>query len=258
VIVNADDFGLDEAVNRGIVLAFEQGLVSSTTLLANHSGFEHAVELAHAHGLAHHVGVHLNLTTGAPLTEPIKSSRRFCDADGAFWSWSADSHAWRVVGHEREALTWELRAQVERVRAAGLPVTHVDSHHHVHNKWGVGDCVIAVATQLGVPRIRIARNCGRGISLASRVYKKAFNRRLSRGGFAGTRWFGEVDDWIYLRERLPDRAAIDDFELMTHPTLNDRGVLVDAYSGGRELATLLEPVDGLRSAISHAGARYGA
>lgn len=256
MIVNADDFGLDESVNRGIVLAFERGLVSSTTMLANQSGFEHAVELAHAHRLARHVGVHLNLTTGAPLTEPIKFVRRFCDADGAFWSWIADSHVWRVAGPERDALIRELRAQVERVRAAGLPVTHVDSHHHVHNDWGVGGCVVAVARQLGVSRIRIARNCGRGISLASRVYKSAFNRRLSRGGFAGTRWFGDVDDWIYVRERRPDRAAIDDFELMTHPTLDERGVVVDAYSGGRELAALLEPVDELHSAVSHAGARY--
>jgi hypothetical protein len=256
VIVNADDFGLDEMVNRGIVLAFERGLVSSTTLLANHAGFEHAVELARAHGLEHHVGVHLNLTTGAPLTEPIRSIQRFCDAGGSFRGWLADSHVWRAAGRERDALIQELHAQVERVRAAGLPVTHVDSHHHVHNEWGIGSCFVAVARQLRIPRVRIARNCGRGIGLASRAYKKAFNRRLSRFDLAQTRWFGDVNDWLYLRERRSDRTTIHDFELMTHPALDERGVLVDAYSEGRELAALLEPVDVLHTAVSYTGTRY--
>lgn len=255
MIVNADDFGLDEAVNQGIVLAFQRGLVSSTTLMANQPGFDHAVELAHAHGLEHHIGVHLNLTTGRPRTAPIASVRRFCDADGSFRVWRADSRAWRLVGSERRALVQELRAQVERVRAARLPVTHLDSHHHVHNEWGVGGCVLAVARQLGVPRVRMARNCGRGIPLTSRAYKDLFNRRLRRRGVAGSRWFGDVDDWVHLRERHHG-ARIDDFELMTHPALDERGMLVDVYGGGRDLAALLEPVDGLHAAVSHSGARY--
>lgn len=255
MIVNADDFGLDEAVNRGIVLAFQRGLVSSTTLMANQPGFDHAVELAHAHGLERHVGVHLNLTTGRPLTEPIRSVKRFCDADGSFHAWRASSRAWWLRASERRALVQELRAQVERVRAARLPVTHVDSHHHVHNEWGVGGCVVAVARQLRVPRIRIARNCGPGVGRASRLYKSVFNRRLRRHGLAGSRWFGDVDDWVYLRERQHE-ATIDDFELMTHPALDERGVLVDVYGEGRDLAALLEPVEGLHAAVSYSGARY--
>lgn len=256
VIVNADDFGYDDAANRGVVEAFERGLASSTTLMANQPGFDEAVELAHERGLGSHLGVHLVLTKGVPLTDPIRRVARFCDADGSFRSWRADTHFWHVTRPERDALLRELTAQVERVRSAGLPVTHLDSHHHAHNEWAIAGCTVAVARALGVPRVRVARNCGPAIGRASSLYKATLNRRLRRHGLAGTRWFGEAADWLHLQAAGADHASLDDFELMTHPALDARGWLVDAYAGDQELAVLLAPVTGVRSAVSHAGARY--
>lgn len=257
VIVNADDFGLDERVNRGIVLAFERGLVSSTTVMANQLGFDEAVELAHERRLEDHVGVHLVLTQGEPLTEPIRRLERFCDPGGSFRVWPSEGRAWHLSAVERDAVLAELRAQVLRVRGAGLPVTHLDSHHHVHNVWAVGGCVIAVARAEGVPRVRIARNCGSGIGFASGLYKRLFNRRVARNGLAATMWFGEVEHWLHLRASGAEAASLDDFEVMTHPVLEDDGRLVDAVSTPADLANLLQPVDSARAAVSYAGARYG-
>ena len=66
MIVNADDFGFSEAVNHGILKAMQEGIVTSTSIMANMPGFAHAVQLYHEHpDMA--VGVHLNLTCYRPL-----------------------------------------------------------------------------------------------------------------------------------------------------------------------------------------------
>lgn len=258
VIVNADDFGLDSTTNAGIVAAFRARLISSTTLMANQPGYEEAVELAHEHGLADHVGAHLVLTRGMPLTDSIRRIRRFCDDEGAFLPWHAEARAWRLSSQEREAALEELSAQVQRIRASRLPVTHLDSHHHVHNDWAIGSCVISVARSADIPRIRIARNCGAGISAASAAYKRLFNGRLRRRGLAGTRWFGDPEHWVHLREHGASASSLGDFELMTHPRLDDHQRLVDALADGVDLAAVLAPVSGIADAVSYAGMRYAA
>ena len=67
LIVNADDFGISEAVNRGIVEAHDRGIVTSTSIMATGSAFEHALELARLRPSLG-VGVHLVLTEQRPLT----------------------------------------------------------------------------------------------------------------------------------------------------------------------------------------------
>src|SRR5256712_3264171 len=71
LIVNADDFGLTEQVSRGILDAHREGIVTSTTLMANGGAFDAAVTLARRSPPLS-VGVHLHLTQGAPLSPPSK------------------------------------------------------------------------------------------------------------------------------------------------------------------------------------------
>lgn len=66
LVVNADDFGLCRGVNLGILRAYREGIVRSTTLLVNGSAAEEAYALARATpGLG--VGIHITLTSGRPL-----------------------------------------------------------------------------------------------------------------------------------------------------------------------------------------------
>ena len=68
LIVNADDFGRSESVNRAICEAFEKGRVNSTTLMANMPAAKEAYELAKKGGFADKVGIHLNITEGMPMS----------------------------------------------------------------------------------------------------------------------------------------------------------------------------------------------
>src|SRR5438045_3866495 len=101
MIVNADDFGRSPDVNRAIWQALGDGLVTSVSLMATAAAFEEASELAAAPDLRGSTGLHLVLTEGAPLTEPIRRCPRFCDGDGQFRRWRSQQSVVRLAGDER-------------------------------------------------------------------------------------------------------------------------------------------------------------
>ncbi len=240
MIVVADDLGRSADHNRAILRALEEGLVDTASLMTNMPGYEAARAAVIERRLG--VGVHLVLTAGEPLTEPVRRCSRFCTPDGRFLEWRARSGLFRLEAPERDAVARELRAQVERALRAGIEVSHLDSHHHVHNEWPIGSVAISLARDLGVPRVRIARNCGPGIGLASGAYKRAYNARLRRAGLAGTRYFGNARDRLHLRAGGASAAELVDFELMTHPQLDPAGGLVDEEFPDTVLSDLLARV----------------
>lgn len=234
MIVVADDLGAGDAVDEAILEALGGGVVDAASILANGAGFERTV--AEAARYPGRIGVHLVLTEGVPLTDAIRTLPRFCDREGCYRLWRGAERAFRLGGEERAVVTAELRAQVQRARDAGIAVAHLDSHHHVHTEAGIAPIVISLARELGVPRVRLARNCGSGMGPANRAWKSILNGRLRLAGLAGTRWFGDVDDYHELRAR---RGAVDSFELMVHPVRSDEAV-VDADHQDTPLGTLLE------------------
>ena len=255
MIINADDFGRRTEVNAAIVLAFDAGLVSSTTVMANMPGFDEACQLARDRRLEAHVGVHLVLTEGEPLTAPIRRCGRFCDAAGRFVHWSATDRCLRLDAVERAAVAAEVRAQVARCRAAGLPLTHLDSHQQAHTRLGIAAVVIALAPELGLSAVRIGENARPGMSAGHRAAVGLLNARLRMADLARTRSFGTVGDLVAAQRR---RGGTPDFEAMTHPVLGPDGLLVDALEGDGTLEDLVSQVEGYRSAVSYSGARVEA
>lgn len=122
VIVNADDFGLSEAVNHGILKAHKKGIVTSTTIMANMPGFHHGIEIAKANPDLH-VGVHLTLTAYKPV---LQDHKHIVTEDGYFRKQGEISQI-----DTNEAYR-ELKAQIDKVLNTGLKIDHLDSHHHIH------------------------------------------------------------------------------------------------------------------------------
>jgi len=145
LIVNADDFGQSAAVNRGILRAHREGIVTSTSLMVR---WPHAREAAAAArelpGLA--VGLHLDLG-----------------------EWRYDAGEWRAVYEvvsfdDPPALEREIRAQLRRFHSlVGQAPTHLDSHQHVHRRPVVREIVEAAVAPLAVPlrHYSEAHYCGR-------------------------------------------------------------------------------------------------
>ncbi|MGX7777088.1 carbohydrate deacetylase [Streptococcus pluranimalium] len=124
VIINADDFGYSPAVNAGIVKAYQDGILTSTTLMANMPGCLEAVELAKKNpGLG--VGVHMVLTCGQAMTKGKTISQ-----NGHFYSLK-DYQEYRSQIDDEEIFE-EWCHQIDYLLEKGLQPTHIDSHHHLH------------------------------------------------------------------------------------------------------------------------------
>jgi hypothetical protein len=152
LVVNADDFGISEGVNRAIVEGHREGIVTSASLLATGCAFEHAVELARGTpGLG--VGVHLCLHS----EKPVLSAERVAsltDAGGRLRGPNDIARALLTRSANLDEVRSELEAQVERVRDAGIAITHMDSHSHLHAFPGVGPIVRDLAARFGVRWVR--------------------------------------------------------------------------------------------------------
>ena len=155
LIVNADDLGWTDGVNRGIVEAFHHGIVTSTSLLANGAAFAGGVEAARsAPGLG--VGVHLNLSDGPPVAgrETVTSLLN----DGGELAGGPESLLLRRArrGLPLEEVESEWDAQIQKVRDAGITPTHLDGHKHVHMLPGLFEVALKLAKRYQIGAIRVS------------------------------------------------------------------------------------------------------
>lgn len=177
LIVNADDFGLHPAVNRGIIAGHVNGCISSTSIMPGGGAFEDAAALAAAHPRLG-VGVHLTLVGEKPVLDPSEVPS-LVDGDGRF----PGQYPRFIAGFARGRVNLaevrkELEAQVEKVMAAGLAVTHLDSHQHLHVLPGVIDITLDIAVRFGIRALRIPAES----PLYFGGYPFAAGRLAGRGG----------------------------------------------------------------------------
>jgi len=155
LIVNADDLGWTDGINRGIVEAFHHGIVTSTSLLPNGAAFAGGVEAARsAPGLG--VGVHLNLSDGPPVADR-ETVTSLLNNDGEF----AGGPESLLLRRARRGLSLaevenEWDAQIQKVRDAGISPTHLDGHKHVHMLPGLFEIALKLAKRHDIGAIRVA------------------------------------------------------------------------------------------------------
>lgn len=158
LIVNADDFGISEGVNQGIVEAHRRGILTSTTLMVNTPAFEHAVEISReTPALA--IGVHLNLTTGTPVLPPSEIPTLVGEG-GRFLGLNPLLKQLTLGRIDPQQIEAELSAQVEKATRAGVTITHLDSHHHVHTHPVLQPVAIRIALRSGIRGIRCTTELG--------------------------------------------------------------------------------------------------
>jgi chitin disaccharide deacetylase len=234
LIVNADDFGLAEGINRSIAACHDAGSVSSATLLVNMNGTEQAAAYARERP-ALGVGLHFNLTQGRPLSLP-RQIPSLVSRDGTFHR-RRDILTRSVLGRLRKQdVARELEAQLERCRTLGLKVTHVDSHQHVHALVpAIFDVVATVAAGLNLP-VRVPwkwRGSPENRSMRREVKQLILAGRLRRStrriDVRTNDHFCSVFDLALPPEKLPEDSyarLLEPYEggiveLMVHPAIVD-------------------------------------
>ncbi len=152
-ILNADDFGYSAEVNRAILKAHREGILTSTSLMVAEEGAESAVALA-KENLRLGVGLHLVVTHDCPLL-PASAIPSLVRPNGRL-----DSDLFRAglryafSTTAQKQLQKEIEAQFARFAETGLAWSHVDGHQHFHLPPTVWDSMVALCGQYGVHRLR--------------------------------------------------------------------------------------------------------
>ncbi len=236
ILVNADDLGLTAGVNRAVAELAMVGALSSATLMAGGSAFADAVERARAVP-GFRIGCHIVLVDGMACA-PAGQVPTLADSAGRLRDslprFLLELQRNKIAEREIES---EAIAQIQRLQAAGIAVSHVDTHKHTHLFPRVARPLLRAAMACGVPAIRNpfeqewSARLTRGALLrklevrALRSFQVRFNGLLrasglrSTNGSIGVSATGSLDE-ATLR-RLLHHAEPGTWELVCHPGYND-------------------------------------
>lgn len=177
LIVNADDCGMSDVVNEDIRKYIEDGLITSTTIMANMSDFDGAVRLYEEYHDKISFGIHFNLTEGEPLSSSqVLQDIGFYVERGNHLCLNGKNISDSLMNKDvKLAILKELECQAEKILDSGIVPSHLDSHEHVHWKKELLPLFCVVARKFGITKMRREFNYGGNPSL-----KETFRRRAWR------------------------------------------------------------------------------
>jgi len=232
LIINADDFGLCQGVNKAIAEAHNRGVLTSATIMANMPAVDEAIGVAkNTSSLG--VGIHLNVIDGKPLSSD-STVEPLIDDRGEF-KYSASKLALKTLMCKkiRKAIETELAAQITSIIDKGIKPTHLDSHKHFHCLAPVYKIVCSLAGDFGITAIRWpwepATVCGNdwprvGPKDKIRAFlvrqmalntQKLDNRFIKNDIFFGLAHTGRIDDNFWAE--IARTQFVGTAEVMTHP-----------------------------------------
>lgn len=263
LIVNADDFGLTRGVNRAIAEAHRHGVVTSATMMAGGADLDDALALARALPQLS-IGCHVDLIQLAPVLPPERIPTLTYGATfrPGFVRFARAALRNRISADE---ISCEASAQMAKLQAAGVALTHFDTHKHTHLFPHVLRPLLQAAKTRGIgavrnpfepdPLVRFAQVSVRPKLLARYGAVRAFQalagrfRRIvqSEGLVTTDGTIGIVLTGFWNERRL--RALIrripnGTWELVTHPGYSDAALRpLSALTASREteLALLTSP-----------------
>ena len=153
LIVNADDFGLSSGVNRAVAQAHDRGILTSATLMANGQAAPEAMQIASCRpGMS--VGCHVQLVDGTPLSSSLEINT-LVDPVGNF-STGFSRFAFAALRGKIDPVQVELEAtaQMRKLAAAGIKLSHFDTHKHVHILPSVLRPILRAAQACGIGAVR--------------------------------------------------------------------------------------------------------
>ena len=225
LVVNADDYGMTKSISRGILRTIKEGIVSSVSIVTNTPAFEETVSWLKY--LDVDCGIHLNLSSGKPLTIPpakitiVSRSGNFVlspNKNPLFFFYKKSS--WQ------DWVYYEFKKQIEVLQSRNIDISHIDSHYHIHVFPAIAPIVRKLANLYQIPFIRMPTE--------RNLFKKLFNpsylllsilahRSLKRCGKKTIPFYGLIEagklDVPTLKSII---IAIDTSiaEIMIHPGYN--------------------------------------
>jgi chitin disaccharide deacetylase len=277
LIIHADDFGFTHGITEGIVQAFQEGVLTSTSAMINISGAPERIARARNQEPRFAVGLHLNITTGKPVLPPERVPT-LVDRQGCFYSMVQLIE--RLPSISLSELNAEIRAQVALLKESSGPFDHIDYHQMVLSLYQpFYPLVINLARDYGVPvrqpafsrfaRIKLPKPAGASQAAIKMLLGTLLRRpllmirlmpavspagsnllpvSLKAAGVSTTDWFiasffdcPYLENFLAILEQLPEGTS----ELMCHVGRVDDDLLSGGdtyiYQRARELEILPDP-----------------
>jgi len=252
LIVNADDFNSDEERNRGILETGEKGIVTSVSVIANLPFKEESMaKLKTVFGPR--IGVHLNLTKGAPIT---RRATTLADESNQFFK---KQNAWRralLDQYKLKEVEEEFAVQISRLQELGIQPDHIDGNNHLHVFPYIAEIVARLARDFGIKKIRLPLEKFQNSRhyFQPKAFKKYFFGLLARRASFMFKSFGLLFPEHFAGIQFPQVAEIKSLqtffrnlppgttELMCHPGCRDASFPSSSWSQHeKELAALTNP-----------------
>ncbi len=153
--VNADDFGISPGVNWAVKDMFKRRKLNSASLMCGVKYFSEAVLIAKRNPELE-IGLHFNVTTGFSVRK-VKEASLLVDQNGKFKNGFLKLVLLAIFKRKKLMLevAEELKAQLDLIQSAGLKLSHIDSHRHIHMIFGIFDVVIKVAKEYNIKKVRV-------------------------------------------------------------------------------------------------------
>lgn len=144
LIINADDFGYCDSVNKAIISAHKEGVITSCTIMTGMPGFEEGVKLLQENPTLS-CGVHMTLTCYKPV---LNTHKTIVDENGYFYRRMSPEILEQI---DTEEIYLEFCAQIDKAIAHGIDISHLDSHHHVHTMPMLKDVIKRITDKYKLP-----------------------------------------------------------------------------------------------------------
>ncbi len=201
LVVNADDFGRSSPINQGIIEGHQKGIVTSASLMTNREGFDEAVRLARENPKLG-IGLHLDLDDFFEVEHGVGRLVRYKDPSLPL-----------------SAIAEATEAQLKKILQTGLPIGHLDGHHHSHLRPELFATIAALTAKYKIKVIRYFKGFYEGLYPGIATgwvldLSQRFGLRTVDTFFAG---------WEPVASSLPGysyfepAAAFSTGELMVHP-----------------------------------------
>lgn len=266
LIVTADDFGLTPRLSHAVLRAHREGIVTAASIICVGAAFQVAARLARdCPSLS--LGVHLAMVGEDPPLLTAREIPTLVDGRGHF------PRSWRTVvaraaGRRIDPadVRREFSAQLQRARDIGVPLTHIDTHQHVHLWPDIAEVTIHLAGEHGIRALRIpCSHRRRPVGVGVAVLSRRLRARARDAGlvFTGTHFgldeSGQIDKaTLACAIRRAAGHGRGSAELTVHPGEHDDPELARfpwGYAWGGELQALLDP--DARDLVSQVGCRLG-
>lgn len=255
LVVNADDLGASSGVTNAIVKAYQAGGISSATAIVTGPHSLELIRTAHQQAPTLPIGLHFSITWGKPVISPAQVPT-LVDRQGKFYG--LDDAVAHTYAYNMEQVKAELQAQIDAFRSTGVPLDHIDFHHHIpYLLPPFFDAYLSVAKANGIKvrparpaslylkvktktgggaRAAIAEMLKLGIFHPITALRLVFSsgqkhfdyahRRITEEGLAGPDWFvdgfyenASIENLDSILSQLPDKPG--SYELAVHPILPD-------------------------------------